>query len=60
MNRMAKMNNNGWGVGTLIGFIIVFVLFIIVISVLIYNIDHEKGSEIHLVEENLIIFNHSK
>lgn len=57
---MAKMNNNGWGVGTLIGFIIVFVLFIIVISVLIYNIDHEKGSEIHLVEENLIIFNHSK
>ncbi|HIR49108.1 MAG TPA: hypothetical protein IAB35_03930 [Candidatus Faecimonas gallistercoris] len=53
---MTKLNNGGWGVGNMITFLIIFILFLIIIAFLVYDMDHEKESQIHLVEEEFIIF----
>ena len=53
---MAKLNNGGWGVANLLTFLIVFVIFILIVSFLIYDVDHEKDSNIQLMEEEFIIF----
>ena len=37
-DRMKKMNHNGWGLSTMIGFIVGFVLFLIIITILAYRI----------------------
>ena len=55
MISMAKMNNSGLGISTMIGFIVVFILFIIVISILVYNLDHEKDSDIHLIDDGFVV-----
>lgn len=34
---MKKLNNHGWGMDTLIGFMIAFVIFLIIIVVLSYK-----------------------
>lgn len=33
-----KINNRGWGLGVMIGFIVVFTIFIIVIAILAYHL----------------------
>ena len=53
---MAKLNNGGWGVANLLTFLIVFVIFILIVSFLVYDVDHEKDSNIQLMEEEFIIF----
>ena len=54
---MAKLNNSGWGVGNMITFLIIFILFLLIIAYLIYHLDHDKNSNIHLINEEVIIFN---
>ncbi len=34
---MKKLNNNGWGLSTMIGFMIAFVIFLIIIVFLSYK-----------------------
>ena len=34
---MKKLNNNGWGISAMIGFMIAFVIFLIIIAVLSYR-----------------------
>ena len=34
---MKKLNNNGWGISAMIGFMIAFVIFLIIIAVLTYH-----------------------
>ena len=34
---MKKLNSNGWGISAMIGFMIAFVIFLIIIAVLTYN-----------------------
>ncbi len=34
-----RLNNNGWGLSTMIGFMIVFVIFLIIIVFLTYTLD---------------------
>ena len=50
-------NNNGWGIATMIGFLIVFILFLFVIAYLVYDFDHDKDTNIQLVNEEVIFFN---
>ena len=50
---MKKLNNGGWSTGTFIGFIIAFIVTIIVISILAYNID--KNDNIPLIQKEYII-----
>ena len=52
---MAKLNNNGWGIGTMIAFIIIFILFLLLVAFLIYDVDHEEDSDIQLMEKEIII-----
>ena len=35
---MKKLNNNGWGISAMIGFMIAFVIFLIIIAVLTYHV----------------------
>lgn len=52
---MTKLtNNNGWGIATMIGFLIVFILFLFVIAYLVYDFDHDKDTNIQLVNEEVI------
>ena len=37
---MKKMNKHGWGLDDMIGFIIAFVAFLIVIAILIYSLNN--------------------
>ena len=53
---MAKLNNSGWGVSNLITFLVIFILFLLVVAYLIYSVDHEKGSNIQLLNEEFVIF----
>lgn len=34
---MRKLNSNGWGLSTMIGFVIAFVVFLIIIVILSYK-----------------------
>ena len=34
---MLKLDNKGWGLGTMIGFICVFIVFLIVVGFLVWN-----------------------
>lgn len=52
---MAKLNNGGWGVANLIGFLIIFIIFLFIIAFLVYDVDHEKGSNIQLVQEEVVL-----
>lgn len=52
---MTKLNNGGWGVSNMITFLIIFIVFILIIAFLVYDIDHEKGSDIQLVQEEVIL-----
>lgn len=54
---MAKLNNKGWGISNLITFLVIFLLFLLVIAYLVYKVDHEKDSDIQLVEENFVLIN---
>ena len=54
---MVKLNNKGWGISNLITFLIIFILFLLVIAYLVYKVDHEKDSDIQLVEEDYILIN---
>lgn len=36
---MKKLNNNGWGISAMIGFMIAFVIFLIIIAVLTYHVE---------------------
>lgn len=53
---MAKLNKSGFGVGDMIGFLVVFILAILIIAFLVYDVDHEKDSDIQLIQEEFIIF----
>ena len=46
---MAKLNNSGWGVSNMIAFLIIFIIFILIVAFLVYDVDHEKDSDIQLV-----------
>ena len=37
-----RLNNNGWGLSTMIGFMIVFVIFLIIIVFLTYTLDKKE------------------
>ena len=52
---MAKLNNKGWGISNLITFLVIFLLFLLLIVYLVYRVDHEKDSNIQLVEEDYIL-----
>ena len=52
---MTKLTNSGWGIGTMIGFLIVFILFLFVIAYLVYDFDHDKNTNMQLVNEEVII-----
>ena len=52
---MAKLNNSGWGVSNMITFLIIFIVFILIIAFLIYDVDHEKDSDIYLIQEEVIL-----
>lgn len=52
---MAKLNNKGWGISNMIGFLVVFIIFLFIIGYLVYHVDHEKDSDIHLMENEYII-----
>lgn len=52
---MAKLNNSGWGVGNMITFLIIFILFLLIIAYLVYTFDQEDP-EIHIINEEMIIF----
>lgn len=56
---MRKLNNMGWGLSNLIGFLVVFFLFAVVICFLVYQMSHEESSDIHLVKEEYITFHKS-
>ena len=51
---MNKLNNKGFGLSTLITFIVIFMLFIIVVSILSYKMGLGKGTDspIYEVETN--------
>lgn len=51
---MEKLNNNGWGLGVMIGFLCVFAIFIIVISILAYHLGVANELPIPLQEKNQI------
>lgn len=49
---MKKLNNNGWGLGTMIFFIVVFLLFILIVAILSHNMGIEKDSTNVIYENN--------
>jgi len=49
---MKKLNNNGWGLSTMITFIVVFLLFILVVVILSYNMGIEKDSKNNIYGNN--------
>ena len=51
---MAKLNKSGFGVGDMIGFLVVFILAILIIAFLVYDVDHEKDSDIQLIQEAFV------
>ena len=53
---MAKLNNSGWGVSNMIAFLIIFIIFILIVAFLVYDVDHEKDSDIQLVQEELFYY----
>lgn len=53
---MAKLNKSGFGVGDMIGFLVVFIFVILIIAFLVYDVDHEKDLDIQLIQEEFIIF----
>ena len=53
---MAKLNNGGWGIGNMIGFLLVFLVFFLIIIYLVYTIDHEENMNIQLVDEGYVVF----
>lgn len=53
---MARLNNGGWGISNMLTFLVIFVIFLLIVAVLIYNIDHEKDSDIQLVQEEVVLF----
>ena len=52
---MARLNNGGWGVSNMITFLIIFIVFILIIAFLVSDIDHEKGSDIQVVQEEVLL-----
>lgn len=52
---MAKLNNKGWGISNMIAFLIIFIVFILIIAFLVYDVDHEKDSNIQLVQGEVIL-----
>lgn len=53
---MAKLSKGGFGVGDMIGFLVVFIFVILIIAFLVYDVDHEKDSDIQLIQEEFVIF----
>lgn len=47
---MKMLNNKGWGLNTLITFIVIFLVFILVIAILAYNIGIETDSKNSIYE----------
>ena len=41
---MMKLNNRGWGLGTMLGFIIFFVAVLLIVAIISYNFGIDKGS----------------
>ena len=41
---MRKLNEQGWGVGTMIVFLCVFFLFLIIVGIVAFNFGIEKNS----------------
>jgi len=39
VTRVKKLNNRGWGLDTMIGLMIIFVIFLIVIVILSYRVN---------------------
>ena len=37
LNHQSKLNSRGWGMDTMIGFLIGFIVFLLIIVVLLYN-----------------------
>ena len=52
---MNKLNNSGWGIGTMISFLIIFIMFLLLVAFFLYHMDHDKDSEIRLIDNNVII-----
>lgn len=52
---MARLNNGGWGVSNMITFLVIFIVFILIIAFLVYNVDHQKDSNIQLVQEEIVL-----
>ncbi len=40
-----KLNNRGWGLSTMIGFVAIFFIFILVFTILAYKSGIEEGSK---------------
>lgn len=51
---MAKLSRGGWGVSNMIAFLVIFIFFILLIAFLVYSVDNEKDSDIHLIETEFI------
>ena len=49
-----KLNNRGWGLGAMIGFLCVFAIFIIVIAFLAYNLGIGGKEIVPLLENSSI------
>ena len=56
---MLKLDNKGWGLGTMIGFICVFVIFLIVVGFLVWNWNRgvESPNDESLINNIMIIDN---
>lgn len=54
---MKKLNNHGWGLGTMLGFICFFVVIMLLIAIIAYNMGMSEQSSEHRinVEENLFV-----
>ncbi len=48
---MLKLNNEGWGISSLIAFIVVLILFVIILFVISYNYGIEKDSPNDIYEQ---------
>lgn len=54
---MQKLNNRGWGLGTMMAFIVFFVFVLLIIAIIAYNFGLDKGSPNHQIkiEENKFV-----
>lgn len=41
---MEILNNKGWSLSTMIIFVVVLIFVVLIVSILVYHVDHDKNS----------------